>query len=48
MDEQKAGYMNLTDCMCRPLRVYNHTGEALDNTKRLIEYRMHIVLEGSK
>ena len=48
MDEQKAGYMNPTECGCWPLRVYNPTGEALKLTKRLIEFRMQCILEDSK
>jgi hypothetical protein len=48
LNEQKAGYMNPTGCSCWPLRIYNPTGEALDNTKRLIEYRMNCILEDSK
>jgi len=47
MDEQKAGYMNPTDCRCWPLRVYNPAGEALELTKRLIEFRMKCIMEDS-
>jgi len=48
LNEQKAGDMNSTGCGCWPLRVYNPTGEALDNTKRLIEFRMKCILEDCK
>ena len=48
LNEQKAGYMNPTDCGCWPLRIYNPTGESLVNTKRLIEFRMNCVFENSK
>ena len=44
-DAQKAGYMNPTDCGCWPLRIFNPDGEALEYTKRLIEYRKDRILE---
>ena len=45
VNEQKAGYMNPASCGCWPLRVYNPNGEALEFTKRLIEFRMNCILE---
>ena len=48
LNEQKAGYMNPTGCGCWPLRVYSPTGEALELTKRLIEFRMNCILEENK
>jgi len=48
LNEQKAGYMNPTECGCYPLRIYSPTGEALEFTKRLIELRMKYILEDSK
>ena len=47
-NEQKAGYMNPTECSCNPLRIYNPEGEAQEFTKRLIEFRMNCVLENPK
>ena len=47
-NEEKAGYMNPTGCGCWPLRVYNPAGETLENTKRLIEFRMNCILEDGK
>ena len=48
LNEQKAGYMKPADCGCWPLRIYNPAGEALEFTKRLIEFRMKCILEDSK
>ena len=48
LNEQKAGYMNPTGCRCWPLRIYNPAGEALDQTKRLVERRMNYILEEPK
>ena len=45
---QKAGYMNSTGCGCWPLRIFNPNGEALEKTKRLIEFRKNCILEDSK
>ena len=47
LNEQKAGYMNPAGCGCWPLRIYNPAGEALELTKRLIEYRKNCILEES-
>ena len=43
-----AGYINPARCGCWPLRIYNPDGEALEYTKRLIEYREKCILESSK
>jgi len=45
LNEEKAGYMNPTQCGCWPLRIYNPNGESLELTKRLIEFWMERVLE---
>jgi len=45
VNELKAGYMNPASCGCWPLRVYNPSGETLELTKRLIEFRMNCILE---
>ena len=47
-DAQKSGYMNPTDCGCWPLRIFNPDGEALEYTKRLIEYRKNCISEDTK
>ena len=44
VNELKAGYMNPANCGCWPLRVYNPSGETLELTKRLIEFRMNYIL----
>ena len=45
---QKAGYMNLTECGCWPLRIFNADGQVLEHTKQLIEYRKNCILQDSK
>ena len=39
----KVDYMQPTTCGCWPLRIFNADGEVLENTKRLIEYRMKCI-----
>ena len=45
LNEEKAGYMNPTQCGCWPLRIYNPNGESLELTKQLIEFWMERILE---
>ena len=44
----KVKYMEPTTCGCWPLRIFNAGGEVLENTKRLIEFRMNCILEDLK
>jgi len=44
----KAGYMQPTGCGCWPLRIFNAGGEVLENTKKLVEFRMKCILEDIK
>ena len=48
IDMPKAGVTNQNICACWPLRVFNPDGEVMEQTKRLIEYRMKCILEASK